>query len=104
MRRSTIAVVLMALMAMPYGATALAANEIEQGNSSQADNTPQPVVVCSGWHALSDFATNCEVVGDQANCACWKVKETYMVESSKIQDKAVKKVTRLSVLSPIIAI
>lgn len=94
MRRRTITFVLLALVAMSYGAMALAANEIEKGNSPHSGKIPQPFVVCSGWHALCDFASNCEVVDDQANCACWKVFEPYIVETSKIQDKAVKNKTQ----------
>jgi hypothetical protein len=93
------AVALLALLVVPQGVVTLAATddpfkEIEKGNISHSGDAPQPVVVCRGWHALCDFATNCEVVGDQANCACWKVKEPYIVETSKIQDQAVKEVTQ----------
>lgn len=53
-------------------------------------NRAQPSVVCTGWHALCDAADDCEVYGDEANCACWPVKEHHIVETSKIQDLKVK--------------
>jgi len=106
MKRRIIVFVFMALAVLAYGTTAsaqtLVADTINgiddesvfDSNSGGAGVKPQIAVVCRGWHALCDFSTDCEVVGNTANCACWEVNEPYIVITSKIQDKEVKKVTQ----------
>lgn len=54
---------------------------------------PQVYVVCTGAHALCDFADDCIVSGDTASCKCWSVDEQHIVATSKIQDKYVKRLT-----------
>ncbi len=55
---------------------------------------PQEFVVCTGWHALCTASTDCQMNGDKANCDCLRVNETYIVETSAIQDTAVKRLTQ----------
>lgn len=55
---------------------------------------PQPSVVCTGWHALCTASTDCHISGDKANCECWMVNETHIVETAAIQDVAVKHLTQ----------
>lgn len=47
----------------------------------------------TGWHALCSGSTDCQMNGDMADCACWRVNETHIVETSEIQDPAVKRRT-----------
>jgi len=54
---------------------------------------PQFVVVCTGWHALCSFTTDCQLAGDEAECDCWRVNETHMVATSEIHDPVVKHLT-----------
>lgn len=54
---------------------------------------PQLLVVCTGWHALCSATTDCQLNGDGADCDCWKVNENHIVETSEIQDVAIKHLT-----------
>ena len=56
-------------------------------------DTPQELVVCTGWHALCSASTDCKVNGDKADCDCFSVDETHIVETSEIQDRAIKRLT-----------
>lgn len=56
-------------------------------------NTPQDFVVCTGWHALCTASPDCEMIGNMANCDCLRVNESHIVETSEIQDTAVKGLT-----------
>ena len=51
----------------------------------------QPVVECTGWHALCSQSDDCKVIEGQdfALCDCWKVNETHMVVTADIQDTEV---------------
>jgi hypothetical protein len=61
--------------------------------SAERGQTPQAVVACTGWHALCSGSTDCQVNGDRVDCDCWRVNETHIVETSEIQDPAVKRRT-----------
>jgi hypothetical protein len=54
---------------------------------------PQEFVVCTGWHALCTASPDCRMNGDTADCDCLRVNETHIVETSAIQDTAVKSLT-----------
>ncbi len=58
--------------------------------SNSTTNVPQPLVICTGWHALCTDSTACQVNGMGANCDCMRVNETHIVETGEIQDQAVK--------------
>jgi hypothetical protein len=101
MRHRVMALVFMMLVCLTYAAATWAQAPSEDAvNQTLSINfydddqvsaeSSQTTVVCRGWHALCDFATDCEVVGSQANCACWKVQEPYIIETKKIQDPTVK--------------
>jgi len=63
--------------------------------SESAAVEPQLAVVCTGWHALCSFTTDCQTNGgDKADCACWRVNETHIVVTDSIQDTAVKRMTQ----------
>jgi len=61
--------------------------------SQSSTNVPQPLVTCTGWHALCTDSTACQVNGMYANCSCMRVNETHIVETSEIQDPEVKLLT-----------
>ena len=66
-------------------------------NSSAGTNqvdVPQEFVVCTGWHALCTESTDCQMNGDKANCNCARVNEPHIVETTSIQDTAVKGLTQ----------
>ena len=64
-------------------------------HGSIAWSRPQAVVECLGEHALCNATTDCKIVsGSQANCACFKVDEIHLVETSKILDLKAKRLTR----------
>lgn len=58
-------------------------------------NSPQPFVMCTGWHALCSDSLDCQVEGRTANCDCLRVNETHIVATSEIQDAAVKRQTEV---------
>jgi len=63
------------------------------GRSHRPLDAPQALVVCTGWHALCSASTDCRVNGETADCDCLRVDETHIVETSEIQDLAVKRLT-----------
>lgn len=64
------------------------------GNAAKPPKrAPQDLVVCTGWHALCSGSTDCQVNGDRVDCDCWRVNETHIVETSEIQDLAIKRLT-----------
>src|SRR5512139_170472 len=84
MTRKMIAFVCVEVLVLTYGSMVC----------GQEPAVPQETVVCTGWHALCSFATDCKVVSDtQANCNCWKVKEQYIVVAADISDAAVREAT-----------
>lgn len=62
-----------------------------QGSSRKA--VPQDWVECTGWHALCSASNDCKMKGDKADCDCLRVNENHIVETSAIQDAAVKRLT-----------
>jgi hypothetical protein len=63
--------------------------------SSAAWSKPQAIVECLGEHALCNATTDCKKISDtQANCACYKVSEIHLVETSKILDKKARLLTQ----------
>lgn len=66
--------------------------QMETSNESRA-GAPQEFVVCTGWHALC-AVTDCRLSGDGADCDCFRVEEPHIVETSAIQDMAVKRLTQ----------
>ncbi len=55
--------------------------------------TPQPFVVCTGWHALCTASPDCRQAGGDAYCDCMRVNETHIVMTGEIQDPVVKRLT-----------
>jgi hypothetical protein len=104
MKRRMIALAFVALLVLACGAMVRAEGPIgDVVNNVDSDSVsdgirvnlkPQNSVVCLGLHALCDFSTDCRVIGDEADCACWKVDEPYIVETNKIQDPQVKALTQ----------
>lgn len=66
---------------------------VQVGENSRSHNLPQGFVVCTGWHALCSASPDCKLNGDKADCDCLRVNETHIVETSAIQDTAVKRLT-----------
>lgn len=62
-------------------------------DSSTQSGVPQELVVCTGWHALCSASPDCKLKGDKADCDCLRVNETHIVETTEIQDTAVKRMT-----------
>lgn len=64
-------------------------------NTDNAGDEPQPLVVCTGWHALCTASTDCKMNDDKtkASCNCLRVNETHIVLTSEIQDAEVKSQT-----------
>jgi hypothetical protein len=62
-------------------------------NTHNSPDAPQEFVVCTGWHALCSASTDCKMIGNMANCDCLRVNETHIVETTAIQDTAVKRLT-----------
>ena len=67
---------------------------VQVGEDNRFNNLPQDFVVCTGWHALCSASTDCKLNGDKADCDCFRVNETHIVEASEIQDTAVKRLTQ----------
>lgn len=65
----------------------------EGETAGPSKNTPQTLVVCTGWHALCSASTDCKMTGDKAVCDCLRVNETHLVETTEIQDLEVKRQT-----------
>lgn len=63
-------------------------------NSRARNSAAQEFVVCTGWHALCSASTDCKMNGDKAACDCLRVNETHIVETTAIQDTAVKRLTQ----------
>lgn len=78
-----------ALCAFPQPAQQVA--HVEQNSS--AHNLPQELVVCTGWHALCSASTDCRMNGANADCDCLSVNEAHIVQTSSIQDAAIKHLT-----------
>jgi len=93
--RSRFAVITyVAWAAIALGATPVTgAGEKPDNGAGHSAVVPQFVVVCTGWHALCSFSTDCQVSGDRAECDCWRVNETHMVATSEIHDPLVKRMT-----------
>jgi len=72
------------------------AGQAGEQNESRTHNLPQEFVVCTGWHALCSASPDCRMNDDKvtADCDCLRVNETHIVETSAIQDSAVKHLTR----------
>ena len=68
--------------------------EVQGGEYSSTRNSPQDLVVCTGWHALCTASTDCKLYGTKADCDCMRVNETHIVETSSIQDVAVRRLTQ----------
>lgn len=71
------------------------AAQVAEGNSHNSVNAPQELVVCTGWHALCTASPDCKMNGDQATCDCLRVNETHIVETTEIQDPAIKRMTQI---------
>jgi len=79
---------------MSFGALCLA----EVGQKAESQNhrirdVPQYFVVCTGWHALCTDSTDCQRIGNMADCDCFRVNETHIVATSEIQDPVAKRRT-----------
>ena len=61
--------------------------------SKRPNRVPQEFVVCTGWHALCSASNDCKMNGDKADCGCLRVNEAHIVQTSSIQDAAVKRLT-----------
>jgi hypothetical protein len=81
-------------MAMSYGALCLAqVGEKTENRTRKIRDVPQDFVVCTGWHALCSASTDCQRIGNIANCDCLRVNETHIVATSEIQDPVAKRLT-----------
>jgi hypothetical protein len=69
--------------------------EAQVGANHSTYHLPQDFVVCTGWHALCSASTDCKMNGDKADCDCFRVNETHIVETSAIQDAAAKRRTQI---------
>ncbi len=60
-----------------------------------AQDQPQELVVCTGWHALCSASLDCQLNDDEtkAACDCLRVNETHIVLTAEIQDAAIKSQT-----------
>jgi hypothetical protein len=67
---------------------------VDEIKDSDTHNLPQDFVVCTGWHALCSASTDCKMNGDKADCDCFRVNETHIVETSEIQDAEIKRLTQ----------
>ena len=69
--------------------------QVDEKTAGRTRNLPQEFVVCTGWHALCTASYDCRVKGDgTADCDCMRVNEPYIVETSNIQDTALKRLTQ----------
>lgn len=72
---------------------AVAPRAMAQVGAGRVSDVPQDLVVCTGWHALCTV-TDCTMDGDRADCGCYRVNETHIVETAAIQDLATREQTR----------
>lgn len=92
MRIQFLTVKCMTLIALSYAPVCLA----EVGKKTHnLPNTPQEIVVCTGWHALCTASPDCTVNGDKADCDCMRANEAHIMVTSEIQDSAVKRLTQI---------
>ena len=70
------------------------AEKVAQPKGQVGHDVPQEFVVCTGWHALCSASPDCTMNGDKANCDCLRVNETHIVDTTGIQDAAVKRLTQ----------
>jgi hypothetical protein len=94
MKFQFLAITCITWIALSYGPIGLAevGGKTNNGTHNFID-APQEFVVCTGWHALCSASTDCIKHGDKADCDCMRVNETHIVETSEIQDTAVKNLT-----------
>jgi hypothetical protein len=91
MRIRFFAIMCITWIALSYWPLCLA--EVGENRDSSTRNfvdEPQEFVVCTGWHALCTKSYDCKINGDKAYCDCFRVNETHIVETTAIQDTAVK--------------
>jgi hypothetical protein len=74
--------------------TPQAVAQVDEMKDSDTHNLPHDFVVCTGWHALCSASTDCKMNGDKADCDCFRVNETHIIETSEIQDAEVKRLTQ----------
>lgn len=67
--------------------------ETTDSSDPELADLPQLFVVCTGWHALCTASTDCQMNNINANCDCWRVKETNIVETTAIRDIPVQRLT-----------
>ena len=69
--------------------------QVSEKTGGRTHNLPQEFVVCTGWHALCTASYDCRLKSDgTVDCDCMRVNETHIVETSAIQDTAVKRQTQ----------
>ncbi len=91
-----LAIACMTWLAMGYSPICLAeAGEKSNRSIQNFPDAPQEFVVCTGWHALCSASPDCKMNGKKADCDCMRVNETHIVETSAIQDTAVKRMTEV---------
>ena len=94
MRIRFFAITCITWITMSYWPICLAeAGEKRESSTQNYIDEPQEFVVCTGWHALCTESTDCKMNGDMADCDCFRVNETHIVETDAIQDPAVKRQT-----------
>jgi hypothetical protein len=70
------------------------AAQVDEKTDRSTQKVPQEFVVCTGWHALCTASTDCQMNGDEADCDCLRVNESHVVETTAIQDTAIKRLTQ----------
>jgi hypothetical protein len=94
MKPQFLAITCISWITMSYGAICLAeVGEKTDDGIHKLKDAPQDFVVCTGWHALCTESTDCQRIGNMANCNCLRVNETHIVETSEIQDPVAKRLT-----------
>ena len=69
--------------------------QVSEKTDGRTHNLPQAFVVCTGWHALCTASYDCRIKSDgTVDCDCMSVNESHVVETSAIQDTAVKRRTQ----------
>jgi len=86
----------MTSMAMTFWLIGLAgAGEERDSRKSHSTDAPQQFVVCTGWHALCTKSFDCKMNSEnEADCDCYRVNETHIVETDSIQDPVFKRLTQ----------
>jgi hypothetical protein len=94
MKLRSLAIIIFAWTAMIYWPLCQAetGEGLDRGHHKLVD-VPEDFVVCTGWHALCSSSPDCRMNGDKADCDCMRVNETHIVETSAIQDLAIKRLT-----------